>query len=272
MDTLELPPRHVTRPVARGPFSVTFPEAASGNLAQDAEWCWLSWNGCRQKIRFHDYDEIYAIPGLYEHLFYDKLRCTSPQVVVSLLEEQVMTAGQSFCELVVLDVGAGNGIVGQELAAKKAKRVIGLDIIPEAAEAANRDRPGVYDDYFVADLTKIHEATYAELQGAGLNCLTTVAALGFGDIPPLAFAQAFNLISTPGWIAFNLKSDFLAEADPTGFSGLIHHMVDADLLRIEMQHEYRHRFSVTGEPLHYVAVSGVKQDDVPLDWFGPRSR
>ena len=39
----------------------------------------------------------------------------------------------------------------------------------------------------------------------------TVAALGYGDIPPQAFAEAFNLISDHGWVAFNIKDRFLQE-------------------------------------------------------------
>jgi hypothetical protein len=33
--------------------------------------------------------------------------------------------------------------------------VVGVDIIPEAQEAADRDRPGVYEDYYVVDLTRM---------------------------------------------------------------------------------------------------------------------
>lgn len=267
MITAEFARRHEKCLIGGKLFTVEFPEVEPGSLTQDTEWCWLSRNGTRQKIRFHDYDEIYAIPGLYEHLFYDTLRCTSPRVVVSLLEEAVVKANRSFTELVVLDVGAGNGLVGEALAARKARSVIGVDIIPEAAEAAHRDRPEVYDDYVVADLTHLPNAARAQLQTAGLNCLTTVAALGFGDIPPQAFAQAFNLISTPGWVAFNLKRNFVSETDTTGFSDLIRRMVDAGVLRIQAEREYQHRLSVTGEPLHYVAFVGRKQADIQPDWM-----
>lgn len=266
MEAMELSHHPVTTCRKGTAFSVDFPEGEPGSLAQDVEWCWVSQNGGRRKIRFHDYDEIYAIPGLYEHLFHDRLHCTSPQTVVTLLAEQVAQTEQPFSDLAVLDLGAGNGLVAEELAARDARRVIGVDILPAAAEAAHRDRPGVYSDYVVADLTQIPRATHTQLRGAELNCLTTVAALGFGDIPPLAFATAFNLITTPGWVAFNLKTDFLAETDTTGFSQLLQQIVDARILRIVGRREYRHRLSVLGEPLHYVAFAGLKQADIPLDW------
>ncbi|MEN8261723.1 MAG: hypothetical protein ABFS02_14360 [Pseudomonadota bacterium] len=34
-------------------------------------------------------------------------------------------------------------------------RMVGVDIIPEAMEAQQRDRPAVYDDYYVADFTQL---------------------------------------------------------------------------------------------------------------------
>ena len=94
---------------------------------------------------------------------------------------------------------------------------MGIDIFQEAKEAAERDRPGVYDDYLVRDLTDLPEPDEERLRQRNFNCLVTVAALGFGDIPPAAFVKALDLIDTPGWIAFNIKEDFLCERDDTGF-------------------------------------------------------
>ena len=43
----------------------------------------------KRKIKFHDYDEIYQVPGLYEQIFYDRLKCTSPNKVTSILESAI---------------------------------------------------------------------------------------------------------------------------------------------------------------------------------------
>jgi predicted TPR repeat methyltransferase len=98
----------------------------------------------------------------------------------------------------VLDVGAGNGMVGEKLTEIGVGSVLGLDIIPEAMVATERDRPGIYDKYYVEDLTRMPGAVYREIENCSPNCLTIVAALGFDDIPPPAFAEAFNLISDEG--------------------------------------------------------------------------
>jgi 2-polyprenyl-3-methyl-5-hydroxy-6-metoxy-1,4-benzoquinol methylase len=48
-------------------------------------------------------------------LFYDRLKCTSPHKLVSLLNRVVTNAGEAPSQLRVLDVGAGNGMVGELL-------------------------------------------------------------------------------------------------------------------------------------------------------------
>ena len=52
-------------------YELTFPERDSA-ADQDSEFCEVRINGDRRRIRFHDYPEIYSIPGLYEQLFYDE--------------------------------------------------------------------------------------------------------------------------------------------------------------------------------------------------------
>ncbi len=94
------------------------------------------------------------------------------------------------------------------------------------------------------------------------NCLTTVAALGFGDIPPQAFVKALDLIATPGWLAFNLKEDFLRERDTSGFSRLIRRLNRDGYIQTLCYRRYQHRLSVTSEPLHYVAVIARKLKDL----------
>jgi hypothetical protein len=141
--------------------------------------------------------------------------------------------------------------------------VVGVDIIQAAAEATDRDRPEVYEDFLVLDLTDIPADTLSELEGRRFNCLTTVAALGFGDIPPDAFTAAFNLIEDGGHIAFNIKEDFMADEDDSGFSGLIRKALEDGTLALERERRYRHRMSVTGEPLHYLALVAEKRRDLP---------
>ena len=240
---------------------IRFIDAVNG-VEQDAEWCEVVVRGERRRIRFHDYADVFQIRGLYEELFYGHLKCCSPSYIANLLESVVREYGECPDELRVLDVGAGNGMVGDELQALGVQSIVGIDIIPEAKEAAYRDRRDVYDDYCVTDLTDLPEDEEKNLRRADTNCLTTVAALGFGDIPPLAFAQALNLIDTPGWLAYTLKESFLREQDMSGFSRLIRRLNRDGYIQTMCYRRYQHRISITGEPLFYVAVIARKLKDL----------
>ena len=240
-------------------FDVTFPKA-NEDADQDAELCEVSLDGARRRIRFHDYDEIYRIPGLYEHLFYEKLECKSPETVCGLLAEQLEEGGFAPADQVVLDLGAGNGMVGECLADLGCGTIVGVDILPEAAEATARDRPSAYAEYVVGDLTDPSPEVREALGKYRFGVLTTVAALGFGDVPPDAFAYAFDLLVPGGWLAFCIKEDFLADDEPSGFSAYIQQLIADGTLEVFAERRYRHCLSAQGEPLHYVAMIARKHD------------
>ena len=221
-------------------------------------------DGETRRIRFHDYHEIYSIPGLYETLFYEMLECSSPGTVRALLEQELRDEDVDPSDLKVLDLGAGNGMVGEQLAAMGADSIVGIDLIEEAAAATERDRPGIYDDYVVADLTALTPEQRERLESHDFNALVTVAALGFGDIPPRAFAEAFNLVEDGGWVAFNIKENFLDDgADSTGFSRLIARLLERGIAEQRAEKRYRHRNSTSGNPLNYVALVVCKRGDIP---------
>lgn len=234
-------------------------------LDQDQEWCDVRVDDEVRRIRFHDYHEIYSIPGLYEQIFYDLLRCDSPRFVCSRLTHAMEQAEYDATELAVLDLGAGNGIVGEELRSLGASAVVGVDLLEEAAEAAERDRPEVYDDYLAADITALDETERSDLESRELNCLVTVAALGFGDIPPEVFNSAYELIGEGGWVAFNINENFTTDTDRTGFSGVIADSLESGALELWDQSRYRHRLSTRGEPIFYNSIIAAKRG--PLTGF-----
>ena len=239
-------------------FRVSFPKA-SGGVDQDEEWFEFEDQGRRRRLRLHDYAAIYDSPGLYESLVYRALECRSPERVVRPLEEASTAYGKSLGDLRVLDLGAGNGIVGELLRRAGVRELLGIDILPEAAKAARRDRPQTYDDYVVTDLTESDPSAERRLQAFAPNCLVTVAALGFGDIPPEAFVKAFNLLPPDGWLAMCIKDRFLEEDDGSGFGRLVRSMVADGTIEILHRERYVHRRSIAGEELHYIAVVARKK-------------
>ena len=243
---------------------VRFPQVDGEAPDQDREWCEVVLDGAPQRIRFHDYDQIFNVPGLYERIFHDHLKCTSPEVVIGLLADELRREGVQPETLRGLDVGAGNGLVGEELQRLGVGSLVGLDLLQEAADAAERDRPGLYVDYVACDLTDLDPTEKRRIDATEPNLLTTVAALGFGDIPCEAFLTAYNAISDGGWIAFNIKAEFLDADHPSGFAQLVHTMLNQGHLEERTRRRYDHRLSMAGEALEYIALVGIKRSDAPM--------
>jgi trans-aconitate methyltransferase len=238
-------------------FEIRFPKDAAA-YDQHEEWFEYTWQGERHRARIHDYDVMYAVPGLYEAMVYDTLKCCSPQVVVNELVKALQDEGIDPKTLRCLDLGAGNGVVGDYLVEAGASHLVGLDLLPEAKEATQRDRPGMYADYLVADLTDLSAEQQQRLQDAKLNTLVSVAALGYGDIPPLAFANALNQINEAGWIAINIRDRFLDPNDDAGFGIMLRQLMDEGVIEVRRKHTYVHRTNIAGDELEYVAFAGRK--------------
>ncbi|MEZ6235428.1 MAG: methyltransferase domain-containing protein [Phycisphaerales bacterium] len=248
---------------AMGKLEIALP-ASGGDLGQDQEYVVVNLPDGWKKIRLHDYDEVFQVPGLYERWVYDILGCQSPAVVASLLKRCLEEAGVKPDTLTVLDLGAGNGYVADEFRKFGVKRAVGVDIHPEAAMAAERDRPGLYADYVVGDLTNLPRDQADVLDSHAFNAMACVAALGFGDIPPEVFAEAYNRVDVGGWIAFTIKTDFTNGKDDSGFAGLIRSMLADKSLELARRETFTHRRSTDGQPLLYDAFIGRKRADIKV--------
>ncbi len=244
-------------------YRIRFPNTVPHQLDQHQAYFQLDDEQGSHLLRFHDYHELYRRPGLYEQLFYQRLKCNSPQKVSQLLKQSIEADGGTMSELRVLDVGAGNGMVAEALYQLGVARIVGLDIIPEAKEAAERDHPGIYDRYYLLDLCQMKPEDREELQEWSFSAMTLVAALGYGDIPPEAFVNAFNLVEDHGWLAFNIKESFFRSDDRTGFSMLIRDLMNRGIVEMRHIERYRHRISIDGKPLYYYAIIGKKM--APID-------
>jgi len=241
--------------------------AGKGTLSQDSEWFLVKHENVWHELRLHDYPDIYSIKGLYEKIVYDVLECHSPEIIRDELIAAIREAGEDPGALTVLDLGAGNGIVADELrgvgiGTSDGGGFIGADLLPEAAEAAERDRPGLYDAYVVGDITDLPAKEERKLDAASPDVLTCVAALGFGDIPTEAFEVAYRQIRLGGWLAFCIKDEFVSEADRSGFSKLIDRLVESGAIEVVRQKKYIHRVAMSGKPLEYLAYIARKRGEI----------
>ena len=238
-------------------FQIRLPSNTE-TLNLNDEYFYVEFDGKEQKIGIHEYEKIYKIPGLYEHIVSRTLKCTSPQVVTELLIEQIHQSGGRLTDQTVLDFGAGVGLVGEIMARKGARTIIGFDIAPEADIAARRDYPGVYEKYYVADICKLNPALYRQLKDRHFSCLLCVGSLACGHVTGNVFTRAFNLIDSGGWVAFNVLKDFYTGDRPSGLSELIQRMKSSNIFEIKVAHEYRHRYLMNGTPVINVAIIGRK--------------
>ena len=71
------------------------------------------------------------------------------------------------------------------------------------------------------------------------------------------------MVENSGWIAFNIKENFLDERDTSGFSSLVSSMIDEGHFEPRLETRYVHRKSVTGDELHYIAFVGRKRKQLP---------
>ena len=93
--------------------------------------------------------------------------------------------------------------------------------------------------------------------------MTCVAALGFGDIPPLAFADAFNLVASPGWIAFNIRDRYV---DSACFGGSSRGCSTRGSSRSARASATPTASRSPASRCDYDAVIAEKRADVPLEW------
>ena len=117
-------------------YRIQLPQTSASNLSQDEAYFYVYTSDKEKiKLRFHDYDKIYDMPGLYEQIFYDRLKCVSPVKVAEILKSAINQTNEYFTELRVLDLGAGNGLMGEAFKKYGVARLVGVDIIPEAKTA-----------------------------------------------------------------------------------------------------------------------------------------
>ena len=112
---------------ARRALRVALPEPSS-KFSQDDEWCVVQQpDGSWREFRFHDYDRIFEVPGLYEKIFYDVLGCDSPRFMVGLFADALADARDDAADVRVLDLGRrqrdhGRGARGGRRRAQRRRR------------------------------------------------------------------------------------------------------------------------------------------------------
>jgi hypothetical protein len=203
-------------------------------------------DGTVEEVALHDYARVYALPGVYEQIVQEDLGCRSPAHLAGMLAGALHALGRDPSQTRVIDVAAGNGVSGEALRATGMDVVLGTDLVPEARDAALRDRPGVYDEYLTFDLTALSAEQAEHVRRLRANALTCVAPVGTrpGTVPPEVIAAACGLLTGEPLVA-TLHDPRHGDPDPLSERFFAQVGAEATLLDHE---RYLHRFLVTGAP------------------------
>lgn len=210
-------------------------------------------------IHLHDYERIYRVPGLYEHIVQDVLQCRSPQAAAGGLADALTRLEIAPSEIVLLDVGAGTGIVGELVRELGVRTVIGVDALEAAWSACLRDRPHVYHDYLVGNLAAPSPDFLARLRRHRLSGLISAGAFGGTHAPPAALLGALEFLPAGAPVVFTIDERWMLPDEPGGFRTLVTELLDSGELRLLERSRFRHRLSTSGRPIHYELIVASKR-------------
>ena len=212
-------------------------------------------DGREERMRLHEYDRVYAIPGLYEEVVQNRLECLSPDTLADAIVGAAQRDGVAPADLRVFDLAAGNGVTGEALAARGVTELVGSDNAPAAREAVERDRPGLYSEYVVGDIDD-EEARLADLvRSHELNGLVCAGALGLGHITAASFARLWEHFPEGSWFSASLHES-LAEPGGSDFGDYLQDLDrEGSGAEVLSRERFRHRLLMNGDAVHYVAVT-----------------
>jgi hypothetical protein len=159
-------------------------------------------DGRVERFTMHDYGRVYAVPGLYEEVVQRMLACATPDRIAALLATAASSAGLQPGEVRVLDLGAGNGVSGEALAAAGLRPVVAVDLEPAARPATLRDRPDLYDLVLTGDAAALSAGDTEAVRALRPNALALVGALGNDHVAPAGVTAAALLLERPALVAY----------------------------------------------------------------------
>jgi hypothetical protein len=245
-----------------------------GTPQAGGEYVALSDPGSDEEIvHLHDYERLYRIPGLYEHVVQELLACRSPEVAADALADALGALGRAPSEIVLLDLGAGTGIVGELARGIGISSIIGLDTLDAARAACLRDRPGVYRDYLVGDLAAPPPELLTMLERQGPNALISAGALGGTHASSAALVKALGLLPTGGPVVLTIDERWTRTGAPGGFRTLLARLMASGQLRLLRRSRFQHRLSTSGTPIQYELIVAVTGSPLEFDRQagGPRA-
>ena len=226
----------------------------------DGEFVGLREAGAREEIvHLHDYERIYGVPGLYEHIVQQLLLCRSPQIATRGLAHALDRLRLDPAQIVLLDLGAGTGIVGELARELGVGAIVGVDALEAARAACLRDRPGIYRTYLIGDLASPAPELLERLQASRPTALIASGAFGGTHAPPAVLLNALALLPAGAPVVFTIDERWMQTDGPGGFRAALCRLLTSGRLRMLHTSRFQHRVSTSGNPIHYELVVAVRR-------------
>jgi hypothetical protein len=249
---------HAARGEALIEYTVTLDDGPDRDRSEESFTVTFA-SGRTQRIGLHDYDRMYAIAGLYEEVVHRRLLCASPAKLADVLLRVAELEGRSPHLLRVLDLGAGNGLVGVELRERGVVVLAGTDSARRARDAAHRDHPGLYASYVLADANGQPVELGSLVRELGINCIVCAGALGFDHVEAHSFTELWDLLPPGAMFALTVHEQ-LAQPGASDIGDELAMLRAGQAgTEIVVSERFRHRVTVTGEPIHYLAIGARKR-------------
>ena len=152
----------------------------------------------------------------YDETMLQGLQYLSPQTVARLLADHLADRAA-----VVLDIGCGTGLLGQELAGHGFRTLDGLDMSPEMMQVAQRR--GIYRHLITADLNQ--PLALADASYDGMSCCGTFT---HGHVGAGCLDELFRVLKPGAPFAFTVKREVF---ESLGFRDRLAALVQAGRIR-----------------------------------------
>lgn len=154
----------------------------------------------------------------YDDDLVDKLDYCGPAELGRLISDRV-----SDHDAVILDAGAGTGLVGQNLAKRGFTMIDGLDLSQDMLDVAMRK--GVYRDLMIADLT-----ARLPIGDGAYQIVTSCGTFTHAHVGPAAFDELVRITAPGGLFAPSINAALYEEA---GFAAKIADLIASGLVADE---------------------------------------
>jgi len=196
----------------------------------------------------HDYQALYAVPGLSEAVYLRGLGLRSPQLLAQLLSSVCPPVRRA--QLQVLDVGAGTGCVGAALSTAGFRQVAGTDLEPASITAIGRDRGAIYTSARRIDLTAPTATDASWLTQLAPDVVTVAGAIGWGHLPVAALHTLTRLLRPGALLAATVSQGYASVPELAGYVELF----TGAAYRQRARRNGLHRWTAQGTPMHVTAL------------------